>query len=363
MDPKRWLQNRFSEYYKKNRVRAPPDIARREFGAGIQKKIDFRHLSFSSEQELSRYLEVTTPLYISYSAAHYDHPSITPMEAKRLRGADLIFDFDLGDLPVNCDDHMPTPECLNLVKGEVVKLIEDFLIPDFGFSRNEILVFFSGNKGYHIHIRSDSVQDLDQRARMEIVDYVSGVMNPMKFLRIVGKSIHGPKPDQCGWGGRFARRLIDILENRTPEEARKILGVSVKKVYERKDQVIAGIKEGIWDQAPVSREKWSAILQSLALEMSVKLDRNVTIDMARLIRLPTSLHGSSGLIVNDVGSIDKFRPLDDAIVFGRNYVRVDVKRDISFYLGGDQEIKKGEQELPEFVAVYLVGKGEAIPLD
>ncbi len=365
MEPRKWLQMKFSEYYKRNEIPAPPDIARREFGAGIQKKIDFRHLSFRTESELNAYLRVTTPLYISYSAAHYDYPAQTPMEAKGLRGADLIFDFDLGDLPIECDSHLPSPDCLEAVKREVIKLIEDFLIPDFGFSRDEILVFFSGSKGYHVHIRNELVQDLDQRARMEIVDYVSGVMNPRRFLRIIGKSIHGPTPEMDGWAGKLARRLIQVIQDKDPIEARKILGLGLSKlnkIYENKDMVISGVESGIWDQVPLGKETWTTILQSLVMDLSVKLDRNVTVDMARLIRLPYSLHGDSGLVVTEVKDLESFKPLDDAIVFGKKPVLVHVKNPVSFYLGGEQKIDAGEQEIPEFLAVYLVAKGEAVPV-
>ncbi len=365
MDPKTWLRDRFAEYYKKNGVESPPLISRREFGVGIEKKIDYRHLTFNDEKSLNAYLRINTPLYISYSAAYYEFPGATPMPAKNLIGADLIFDFDLGDV-LNEVPKYPRPEDLDLVKAEVIKLIEEFLVPDFGFNKDEIYVFFSGSKGYHIHIRSETVQDLDQRSRMEIVDYVSGVMNPRFFLKVVGKSIRGPTPNMGGWHGRIAREIVNILGMNDPLEIRRRLGVGlsvVNKLLERKDLVIEGISSGVWDQAPVSKNTWYSILQSIVSEKGVKLDRNVTIDMSRLIRLPTSLHGDSGLIVKRVNNLEKFNPLDDTIVFGRDYVPVNVKEDINIYLSGDQEIKSGEQELPEFLAVYLVAKGGAIPVD
>ncbi len=366
MDPKTWLRARFSEYYSKNGVEAPPQIHQREFGVGIEKKIDFRHLAFHDDRELNAYLRINTPLYISYSAGYYEFPGATPMEAKNLLGADLIFDFDLGDISGDCNTKYPTPECLELVKGEVVKLIEDFLIPDFGFSKGDMLVFFSGSKGYHIHIRSDVVQDLDQRARMEIVDYVSGVMNVRLLLRVLGKSIRGPTPDMGGWYGKVARSLVDILSSGDPATIRKKLGIGmtiVNKLLDRQEMILSGIKTGVWDQAPIGKDTWYHILQSIVLEHSVKLDRNVTIDMSRLIRLPTSLHGDSGLVVKQIKNLDTFNPLRDTIVFGKDPVTVEVKDKVNLYLIEDQEINPGKQELPEFLAVYLVAKGGAIPVE
>ena len=46
---------------------------------------------------------------------------------------------------------------------------------DFGFSLNELHVFFSGHRGYHVHVEDEAVRSLDAMARKEIVDYVTGL--------------------------------------------------------------------------------------------------------------------------------------------------------------------------------------------
>ena len=46
---------------------------------------------------------------------------------------------------------------------------------DFGFSLDELHVFFSGHRGYHVHVEEESVRSLDAMARKEIVDYVTGL--------------------------------------------------------------------------------------------------------------------------------------------------------------------------------------------
>ncbi len=50
-----------------------------------------------------------------------------------------------------------------------------YLENDFGFSQNELRVFFSGHRGYHLHIENEAVRSLDAMARKEIVDYVTGL--------------------------------------------------------------------------------------------------------------------------------------------------------------------------------------------
>ena len=46
---------------------------------------------------------------------------------------------------------------------------------DFGFSSGELHVFFSGHRGYHVHVENEAVRSLDAMARKEIVDYVTGL--------------------------------------------------------------------------------------------------------------------------------------------------------------------------------------------
>ena len=46
---------------------------------------------------------------------------------------------------------------------------------DFGFSADELHVFFSGHRGYHVHVEDEAVRSLDAMARKEIVDYVTGL--------------------------------------------------------------------------------------------------------------------------------------------------------------------------------------------
>jgi DNA primase small subunit len=65
------------------------------------------------------------------------------------------------------------------------------LTNDFGFSENEIHTYFSGHRGYHIHVENEAVKSLDSMARKEIVDYVCGI-----GLRLFSKTKKEvPKPN------------------------------------------------------------------------------------------------------------------------------------------------------------------------
>ncbi len=129
------------------------------------------------------------------------------MDKKGWLGADLVFDIDADHIPSACnkihDEFICakcgfsgrgiTPEvcpacegtkfatktwpcelCIQSAREEAAKLI-DMLSNDFGFSLDELHVFFSGHRGYHVHVEDEAVRSLDAMARKEIVDYVMGL--------------------------------------------------------------------------------------------------------------------------------------------------------------------------------------------
>ncbi|MEI7649650.1 MAG: DNA primase catalytic subunit PriS, partial [Methanomicrobiales archaeon] len=91
-------------------------------------------------------------------------------------------------------------------------------------------------------------------------------------------------------------------------------------------------------------------------------DEPVTTDTKRLIRLPTSLHGGSGMRVQplELRELHAFDPLTDAVVFGTRDVKVDCRIALKMpMLGSTYEIQKGMNTVPEAVAVFLCCRGMA----
>jgi DNA primase small subunit len=79
--------------------------------------------------------------------------------------------------------------CLETAKREIFKLIDDFIVPDFGVSLGEIEICFSGHRGYHLHIVSEGVRGLTGDGRREIADYVRGIgLDPKEhgFRQVTG---------------------------------------------------------------------------------------------------------------------------------------------------------------------------------
>jgi DNA primase small subunit len=104
------------------------------------------------------------------------------------------------------------------------------------------------------------------------------------------------------------------------------------------------------------------VFHSRLLERAALADEPVTTDTKRLIRMPTSLHGGSGMRVQQVEArnLAAFDPLIDAVVFGTRDVRVDVTvpRPTPM-LGSTYQLPKGITTVPEAVAVFLCCRGMA----
>ena len=243
---RKWVLTIFSEYYKKT-IFDIPKIEQREFGVGFEKKIDSRHLSFDSEQQLKNYLINNTPFFISHSTAYYSFPATTPIDKKQWLGADLVFDLD-----IHSDTKYGVYTKLEQVKQDSIRLSEEFLQDDFGFSKQEIIYVFSGNRGYHIHVRNKAVFDLKSKERREIVDYIRGVgLNYKNFFYKdeIGRII-GPNQDSTGYKGRILKKTLELLDEKPGKFYRRF-----SKDDEAKDKFIEGIKNGNWSRIPFNRDK------------------------------------------------------------------------------------------------------------
>ncbi len=332
------------------------EIDRREFGVGLIKKIDARHLAFESAEVFRKYLLLNTPLFVSHSTAYYGFPAATPIQKKVWQGADIVFDLDL-----HADEKYGVYKKLDEVKEDALRLAEDFLKNDFGI--REVLYVFSGNRGYHLHVRDKDFLSLGSDERKEIVDYVRATglaidhffreeeIPGFKALRLLG-----PKPTEAGYRGRFARAIVKKLHENPNAISRKF------KKEEERTTALAGIEKGNWSILREYRDKLKEIAGDLALK-SVNTDAGVTQDLSKLIRVPNSIHGETGLVAKVVKDINEFDPLRDAVIPSKNSMVATFIEDVpelEFMDTTFGPFKKDEKrELPQAAALFFVLKGSA----
>ncbi|MFO8133146.1 MAG: DNA primase catalytic subunit PriS [Thermoplasmatota archaeon] len=376
-----FLQERFRRYYSSAEVPAPRRFTRREYGfvffdqAGMT-----RHVGFRQHDQLLELLRQQAPAHVYHSSAYYETPDAATMQEKGWMGADLIFDLDADHLP-GAED-MRYEEMLAMVKRELAKLVS-FLTEDFGFTDNELSLYFSGGRGYHCHVVHPEVLPLESQARREIVDYITGrgldldAMLREKTIARRGKmsqtALEIAPPTAPGWRGKISRDIVDFfreLRGMEQSEAMELLtsfeGIGEKTAMGILDDLtgerIERIRRGKIDQSTYIKKIMPQLVKRCAVELRGEPDEPVTGDVKRLIRQPGSLHGKTGLRVTPVplDGIDDFDPLRDAVVFSDESVEIDLQRPVEITMMEQSfSLQKGAVEVPEYLAVLLAGRGVA----
>lgn len=390
MDDRDFIIYWFRHYYRECPPPPPPRFGKREFGfMFFDRGFVQRHLSFAKISDLHEFLIKNVPAHAYYSSAYYETPGAPTMDEKGWRGADLIFDLDADH--IRGAEDLTFEEMLDLVKRETVRVVEDFLVRDFGFGEEEIHVVFSGGRGFHIHVPSDAVTALKSHERREIVDYITGTDLDMDWVfeetgryekvfgkkRIVNRVRLVPAPEAGGWRRRMRVALVallDELEGMEPEEARKrfpcLREVSDSLVESLLKTVgeggVGSLKESILTKGNLEDLTDSRVQMLLIrlLEMEMKprmagqVDEPVTSDIKRLIRMPHTLHGKTGLMVMPVplDELKDFRPLRDAFppLFPDDSVCVEPRERIRIDLKGERISLDTTGEVPTFAAVFLL---------
>jgi len=378
-----FLKNRFKDFYDQNNIQLPERFSRREYAfINFGQKGMMRHIGFAKKNNFSRYIKENTPMHAYYSTAFYEKPDAPKMQEKNWMGAELIFDLDSDHLP-NIEK-MTYSESLVQVKKEFYKLVNDFLLNDFGFDEKNLDLYFSGGRGYHCHVKDPAIYHLDSNERREIVDYITGrnLKDSLVFQEIYtgrkrygdkvypsGKSLKMPKPDEPGWKGRISRGIIDIIDeikkSKYPIEKLKEYGVkeedAEKLLTDLSEDRIKRIREGKLDQTKTIRKFFlNNALRKTAVTMSAgETDEPVTCDIKRLIRLPGSLHGKTGFKVVglSIDELKEFNPLNETIVMPDDEVKINMNKNVKINLKNEEfNIEKGEQKVPVFLAVFLIGR-------
>jgi len=392
-----FIIKRFRKYYTSEAIEIPDRLARREFGfMFFDRTFVLRHLGFRTRKDLKEYLVENAPSHAYHSSAYYEKPDAQTMAEKNWMGADLVFDLDADHL--KNAEQLTYPQMLAEVKREIIRLIDDFIAGDLGFDVDKLKIVFSGGRGYHVHVLDPRVLGLGSHERREIVDYITGtdfdfdrafpvrVFDARQFAQRTAtmQKREMPDKDSGGWKGRMVggidRFLIDLEVIGEEEAVKRYSGIkdrnSGRAVGEK---MISGMYQELFDSRRGARgvdrirsertfEIFSRQVYLNAFILLVKelvkvslvgeTDEPVTSDIKRLIRLPSSLHGKTGLRVTVIerGDLEGFDPLRDAVpgILTDRAVKVVAKSDVDIDLRGESiRLVKGEGEVPEFAALFL----------
>lgn len=387
-----FIKQRFSRYYAETEVPSPLELVQREFGIITERGGMWRHLGFPSHKELQNFLRKQVPTHAYHSSTYYNKPNARTMDEKGWLGADLVFDLDADHL--DDAENMSMEEMLAAVKVEFQKLLDLYLLGDFGFDEKDILIVFSGGRGYHAHVRDKRVLQLNSHERREIVDFITTPHENIDLLVI--RNLRDVKEyqghftksykyelypvDTPGWKGKVTHSVIDFINRTEHMEKADILGelmrfkgiaeTYAKQIYKSLylgnpgTRGIDKIRDDLNLEQFSSDKIRNAFIKIIVKEMAVQLggetDEPVTADIKRLIRLPGTLHGKSSLrvIPMNLDDLKDFQPLRDAVWdgFSDDTVKLTPNADAEIKLKGENfKITKNKDiELPEYAALHFI---------
>lgn len=300
-------------YYKEEwDVKQVPDfildhLENREFGFDhFGRGPNDRYKVFNTPYYLKRFLKTRNPFAAYCSVAFYKKPK----KRKDWMKSELVFDVDAKDIPIrtcNCDNVCEI--CLNEAKG-IVNNIIDTLKGDLGLKN--IHLIYSG-RGYHIRVLDDEVMEIDSDVRSQVLKYVVGADIPEEEYGEMNEKYNPPHfIIPIGYPKVFTDRvkysIFHLTKNSKIDDVNeKLLKDILKNRYLLEENNWGLFKNNI---GPLRYKK---IVNGIAsLNMSL-VDGKVSIDLKRILRLPSSLHSKVSMRCTEVKNIETFDPFKDAV--------------------------------------------------
>jgi DNA primase small subunit len=282
-------------------------IQEREFGFDhVGRGPNDRYKVFRNTDLLKRFLKVRTPFAAYCSVAYYDKPRRRDKWTK----AELVFDVDAKDIPIRtCECEGVCEICLNEAR-EIVCGIIDTLKQDLGLKN--IHIVYSG-RGYHVRVLDDDVTQVNSDVRSQIVKYIVGAEVPENEYSLDYEKVsyeHFVIP--FGYPNVFTERvkysILHLNEHSNLDEVNKKLLKDVLKYRPL-------IEDNNWGmfKNKIGPLRYKKVVNGIASMNMSLVDAKVSIDLKRILRLPSSLHSMVSMKCTEVKNIETFDPFKEAV--------------------------------------------------
>jgi DNA primase small subunit len=306
------LQERRLYYREEWDVKQVPDfikksLSQREFGFDhMGRGPNDRYRVFRNTDYLRKFMRYRSP-FAAYSSVAFYHK---PQRRDGWLKAELVFDVDAKDIPVrSCGCENVCEICLNQAR-EIVGSLLDTLKGDLGLS--DIHIVYSG-RGYHIRVLDEMVMGMDSDVRSQIVKYLVGADVPQSEYSVEGLTYnleHFAIP--FGYPLVFTERVKQAILYLTPEVEIDGVNEKLKKDVLKNRELLERGDWGIF-RSKMGPIRYKRLVKGIAsLNMSL-VDAKVSIDLKRILRLPTSLHSMVSMKCTEVQNLETFDPFQDAV--------------------------------------------------
>lgn len=305
-------QERRRYYREEWDVKDVPDFIRNSL---IQREFGFDHMGrgpndryrvFQNTDYLRKFMRYRAPFAAYSSVAFYHKPRRRDGWIK----AELVFDVDAKDIPIrSCGCDNVCEICLNQAK-DIVQGLVDTLKGDLGLS--EIHVVYSG-RGYHIRVQDDLVNGVDSDVRSQVVKYLVGADVPRSEYSHNGMKYnleHFTIP--FGYPQVFTDRVKQAILAVNP--SMELDGVNQKLIKDaiKHSGLLESDQWGIF-RKNIGPQRYAKLVKGIASLNLTLVDAKVSIDLKRILRLPSSLHSGVSMKCTLIKNLETFDPFEDAV--------------------------------------------------
>ncbi len=255
-----------------------------------------RYKGFEKIGLFSDFLVKNFPYAVCTSVSYYSKPK----NREDWRGAELVFDIDAKDLAVktcDCKESKVCEKCLFEAK-EIVLNIKDTLVQDLGIKR--LFAVYSG-RGYHLRAVDDEVLPLERRS--EILEYVTGSKRPKDLFLSQGYSA-------------VYRKMFILTFNKIREKNLPFSKNITDTLLSEKNSIISKLMSchaDFLDIKGIGSKTKNDFMGHIQKINGSLVDGKVTVDVKRILRLPSTLHSKVSMKCVEIKNLEIFDPLKDAI--------------------------------------------------
>lgn len=244
-----------------------------------------RYRKFENKKELEEFIKIKSPYAICTSVSFYEKPE----KREGWFGAELVFDIDAKDLPgkkCNCSGGNVCSICLEDAK-EMALLINKTLSKSFGFK--EVHNIFSG-RGFHIRVNDTEALKIPERK--SIIDYINGQRIPEDIELFMEEG--------------YSNHYLGLLKYQI---ARLKKDEGYNKIYDNKEVILKRLNDkniNYINVEGVGEKTKENFLNTIKEKNMGNIDIKVTMDINRILRLPSSLHSKVSKICTEIKVLKSF---------------------------------------------------------
>lgn len=327
------------------------DIHRKEIAMFVFSKTGEWHraMYFQNKDDLiEKMVTDKPPAGLFASTAYYMDPNERVISRRDLMKFDFVVDLD-----DYMDEDLDMVDFIDIMRQKTKDLVDRFLI-DLGFDEKDMVVDFSGNKGFHITFESDKYTTMDQADRRQIIGYIVGDKLDRKMVLPDSKLRH------YGWAKQVVHFMNKLLEDSSIEHLETYFSKPNAKEINSllaDPAVVARLQAGSLIDFNLNALR-RGVMKDHNINVKSIVDKGCTTDKHRILRVPGSLHAKKGLpsVRLDRYQLDSIDLVIDEImrVAGEDEIEINLLNDVEIDFPRKKSFKKGKHTIPRYEALCAI---------